>query len=287
MSKYLVTGGAGFIGSNLVDALIKEDHQVTILDNLSTGKTESINKKAKFLEDDIRNRKVWLTIASDYDAIFHTAALARIQPSIKNPIPAHDTNINGTLNVLEYCCKNDVKLVFSSSSSIYEGYIPAFEDSPKKPKNPYALQKYVCEQYIDLYRELYGLNATILRYFNVYGERQLLEGSYATVIGIFLKQKSEGKPLTITNDGEQRRDFTYIGDVVRANIMALKWEGTFNIGKGTNYSINEIASFVGGVREYIGKRSGEVRNTLSQSSKALGNGWVAKVNVEDWIKENV
>lgn len=285
MNKVLVTGGAGFIGSNLVDALIDSGYEVDIIDNFCTGKRENLNPMAKCYETDIQDKKIWGHL-DRYDVVFHTAALARIQPSIKEPLPAHDSNINGTLNVLEYCRKQDAKLVFSSSSSIFLGdKLPTDENSAIKPKNPYALQKYVCEQYINLYTELYGLKAAILRYFNVYGERQLTEGAYCTVLGIFLKQKSEGKPLTITNDGEQRRDFTYIGDIVRANILAMDWTGTFNIGSGHNYSINEIADIVGGEKIYIGTRQGEARATLADNSKAINNGWKPTVSIKEWINE--
>lgn len=285
MSKILVTGGCGFVGSNLVDGLVK-DNQVTVVDNLSTGKLKNLNPEAIFYKKDILDKTFWKYLER-YDVVYHTAALARIQPSIKDPMPPHDANVNGTLNVLEYCRKHEAKLIFSASSSIYEGKtLPTDEDAPKDPKNPYALQKYICEQYIELYGRLYGLDYAILRYFNVYGKRQLTEGAYATVLGIFLKQKAEGKPLTITNDGEQRRDFTHIDDVVRANIVAMGWNGTFNVGAGHNYTINQIADLIGGDREYIGERPGEVRNTLADNSKAKAMGWIPDENaLVDYLKE--
>ena len=284
MSKILVTGGLGFVGSNLVDALIQGGDDVTIIDNLSSGKLENLNPEAKFNKADITHKYIW-DILTKFDYVFHTAALARIQPSIKDPLPGHDANVNGTLNVLEYCRRTRAKLIFSSSSSIYQGNkLPTREQDPKYSKNPYALQKYICEQYIELYAQLYGLDYVILRYFNVFGKRQLTEGAYATALGIFLKQKAEGKPMTITNDGEQRRDFTYIDDVVKANIMAMDWKGTFNIGAGNNYSINEIADLIGGERGYIGARLGEVRETLADNSKARQKGWYPTPNaLEDFI----
>lgn len=280
--KCLVTGGAGFIGSHLVDALV-ENHEVEIIDNLSTGKRENLNPKAKCIVADITEKSVW-NMLDDYDCVFHVAALARLLPSIEDPVPSHEANVNGTLNVLEYCRKRKTKLIFSSSSSVYKGDVPSKETSAIFPQNPYALQKYICEQYIELYSELYELDYTILRYFNVYGERQLTEGAYATALGIFLKQKAEGKPLTITNDGEQRRDFTYCKDVARANLMALNWTGTFNIGSGHNYSINEIASLIGGDKRYIGERQGEVRETLADNSKARAMGWKPAMGIEQWLK---
>jgi len=283
MSKYLVTGSAGFIASHVVDLLISQGHQVTGVDNLSNGKIGNINPQSQFYNRDITDPVFW-SILERFDCVFHLAALPRIQPSIKDPMPAHDTNINGTLQVLEYCRRQKTKLVFSSSSSIYKGDdLPARETATIKPKNPYTLQKYVCEQYIELYHELYNLDYTILRYFNVYGERQLLEGAYATVLGIFLQQRKQGLPLPITNDGEQRRDFTYVGDVARANLAAVDWQGTFNIGSGRNWSINEIADMVGGTTKNVGTRLGEARQTLADNTKAAKMGWYPQVSVKDWI----
>lgn len=256
------------MGSHVTDTLIQAGHEVTIIDNLSTGKKENINPKANFLLRDIRK-----PIIGEYDYVFHLAALARIQPSIKDPVLFNDTNVNGTLNVLEYCRSAGAKLIFSSSSSVYRGDIPSNEESPLAPKNPYALQKLICEQYIRLYAELYGLQYAILRYFNVYGPRQILEGAYAPVMGIFLRQQAAGEPLTITNDGEQRRDFTYVEDVARANLMAIDWYGTFNIGTGENYSVNEVAELIGGKKKYIGDVPGEVRETLADNTKAIKKGW--------------
>lgn len=286
--KCLVTGGAGFIGSHIVDALIERGYEVTVVDNLSTGKKENINEKAIFLERDIRDKNLWGYVRKT-DYVFHLASLARIQPSIENPLESNDVNLNGTLNVLEYCRKHRAKLIFSSSSSIYEGsHLPTDEDDEIAPKNPYALQKWVCEQYINLYGELYDMNYTILRYFNVYGERQILDGAYAAVLGIFLDQKKRGVPLTITNDGKQRRDFTYVGDVVRANLMAMQWKRQpYNIGTGFNYSINQIAELVGGEKKYIGNRTGEVGETLASNIQAELAGWTPRTKIEDWINANL
>lgn len=271
--KCLVLGGAGFIGSHVVDALIEAGHKVAVIDHLSTGKLANLNPGAEFLRGDIEDNELWPKVGK-HNYVYHLAARARIQPSIKHPVKAHNTNVNGTLNVLEYCRKHGSKLIFSSSSSIYSGEkLPTRESSPKNPKNPYSLQKYICEQYIELYHKLYGLDFAILRYFNVYGDRQLLGGAYATILGIFLKQKAEGKPLTITDDGEQRRDFTHVADVARANLLAMKWQGVFNIGGGKNYSINELARMVGGPKKYIPGRIGEVRQTLADNSKANKLGW--------------
>lgn len=286
MAKCLVTGIAGFIGSHLADLLIEQGHEVIGIDNLSTGKKENINPKASFIQRDIRDKTSIKTLPK-VDFVFHLASLARIQPSIDDPVESNDVNLNGTLNLLEYCRDNKAKLIFSSSSSIYEGSkLPTSETDPIEPKNPYALQKWLCEQYIRLYGELYDLDYTILRYFNVYGERQILDGAYAAVVGIFLDQKSKDEPLTITNDGEQARDFTYVGDVARANLMAMEWDReSYNIGTGQNYSINQIADFVGGQKKYVGERKGEVRATQADNTKALSKGWKPTLTIQEWINE--
>lgn len=284
MSKCLVTGGAGFIGSHVVDALVEQGHDIYVLDNLSTGSIDNIDKsKCWFIEDDISNAHRW-DILPDFDYVFHLAALARIQPSIDDPLTSNDVNLVGTLNALEYCRKRGAKLIFSGSSSIYGGLdLPTTELAPKKPKSPYAMQKLMCEQYIRLYRELYGLNYAVLRYFNVYGERQILDGAYAAVVGILLDQKAKGKKLTITGDGEQRRDFTYVQDVAKANLLAMGWQGTFNVGTGKNYSVNDIAHFIGGKKKYLKARQGEARETLANNTRALAGGWLPTVDIEDWI----
>lgn len=286
--KVLVTGGAGFIGSNLVDELVERGYEVEVVDNLTTGNIDNLNPAVKFYKNDIEDETFWWLIRNEgYEYIFHTAALARIQPSIEHPLKSHVVNVNGTLNVLEYCRVNPTKLIFSGSSSVFSGEdVPANEDSPKYARNPYSLNKLINEQYIKLYETLYGLKSVTLRYFSVYGERQLLEGAYRTVIGIFINQKSLGEPLYITGDGEQRRDFTYVGDVVKANIMAMDWEGDFNIGSGKNYSINDIAEMFDCPKEYIDKKPGEVQETLADNTKAQLEGWHPTMNVKDWINEN-
>ena len=243
--KAVVTGGAGFIGSNLVDKLIDMDVEVTILDDLSTGKKENINSKAKFINCDISivPQSLLTSYIDGADVIFHLAALARVQPSIEDPLPYNNANITGTLNILLAAHKVGAKrVVYSASSSAYGNAtkFPTPEEHPTNPLSPYGLQKYVGEQYCKMFSQVYGLDTVSLRYFNVYGERMNLEGAYCLVMGIFANQMLKGKPLTINNDGEQRRDFTYVGDVVNANILAethpedLKGE-PFNIGNGDNY----------------------------------------------------
>jgi len=292
--KAIVTGGAGFIGSNLVDKLIDMGVEVHIIDDLSTGFEKNINPKATFHKIDISE----LDFRDSYkfkntDIIFHCAALARVQPSIENPIPFDKVNIGGTLRMLKLAHNLGVKrFVYSASSSAYGNAtkFPTPEEHPTNPLSPYGLQKYVGEQYCKMFSQVYNLDTVSLRYFNVYGERMSLEGAYKLAIPIFANQMLNGKPLTINNDGEQRRDFTYVGDVVNANILAatnpkdLKGE-VFNIGNGNNYSVNELADMLGGEKSY-GNKVIEPFQTLADNSKALlVLDWDPKGDLPTWIKK--
>lgn len=284
----MVTGGAGFIGSHVVDRLVEQGYQVTIADNLSNGRQENINPRASFRHSDISNKSS-VERLPDTNVVFHLAALARVQPSIKDPVKWHETNVNGTLNILEYARKNNAKVIYSSTSSIYGDteVMPTPEDHPKNPLSPYALQKYIGEQYLNLYARLYDLDFTTLRYFNVYGERQIMGGAYSSVIGTFLDKRERGEALPIRNTGEQRRDYTYVGDVADANILAMDWKREpYNVGAGNNYSVNEIAEMIGGETE----KSFEVIEpfaTLADNSKAKSAGWQPKGDVKDWINANL
>ena len=286
MKKALVTGGAGFIGSNLVDKLIEQGIEVIILDNLSTGKQKNINPKAKFYNVDISK----LT-SDDYnlfkgvDVVFHLAALARVS--------FNEVNINGTLNILLASHKMGVsRVVYSASSSCYGDAtkFPTPEEHSTNPLSPYGLQKYVGEQYCKMFSEVYGLDTVSLRYFNVYGERMNLEGAYCLVLGIFAQKMLEGKPLTINNDGEQRRDFTYVGDVVNANILAATHQeqlsgDVFNIGNGKEFTVNEIADMLGGEKQY-GNKVIEPFRTLADNSKAdLILNWKPKGDLPSWVEK--
>lgn len=298
MKKVAVTGGAGFIGSNLVDELISNGYQVTIIDNLSTGKIENINKKANFINLDVSlkdNIESIISLLSGHEYVFHMAAQPRVQPSIDDPIYSNSQNTDSTINMLFASHKAGIKkFIFSSSSSIYGNtdIMPTTEVVSPSPISPYALQKLIGEQYCTLFSKIYGLKTVSLRYFNAFGERQATEGAYCNVIGIFKKQKSENKKLTITNDGEQRRDFVYVGDIVRANIMAAFSNETgggevINIGSGTNNSVNEIAKIFGGEIEYIGNRI-EPKESLADISIARKiMNWEPTVNVISWLKENI
>ena len=226
------------------------------------------------------------------DIVFHLAALARVQPSIENPIKFNNVNITGTLNILFAAHTAGVKrVIYSASSSCYGDNVkfPTPEHGPKGPISPYGLQKYVGEQYCKMFSKVYGLDTVSLRYFNIYGERMNLDGAYCLVMGIFAKQMIEGNPLTIVNDGEQRRDFTYVGDAVEANILAAKHidklnGDVFNIGNGKNYSVNEVADMMGGEKTYNIKRM-EPFQTLADNSKAnLELGWEPKGDLPSWIK---
>jgi nucleoside-diphosphate-sugar epimerase len=279
MKTAIVTGGAGFIGSNLVDELINMGMEVYVFDNLSTGNRNNLNPNAKFFDADLTDRATVLNYMASFDHIdyiFHLAALARVQPSIENPLPVHDHNVNATLNILEGTRKYhpNARFVFSSSSSIFGDTeeLPTAEDVQKNPMSPYALHKLIGEQYCQLYTKIYGLHTTCLRYFNVYGNRMAEEGAYKLVIAVFKNQYENGEPLNITNTGEQRRDFTHVDDVVQANITsATKPEAkageVYNIGHGDNFSVNEVAEMFGGQCVYKESRL-EPFETLADNTKA-------------------
>ena len=292
--KYVVVGGAGFIGSHIVDKLVEQNHEVVIIDNLSTGKMENVNPKASVEYIDISNVNEcpnMVEIMSGADALFLLAAKARVQPSIENPVEYEINNTIGTLNVLK--CASDAgvrRVVYSASSSAYGNTekLPSKESDPVNPLSPYGAQKYYGEVMCKMFSEVYGLETVSLRYFNIYGERQNVGGAYAMVIGIFADQKLRGEIMTINGDGEQRRDFTYVGDVVNANILASKSEKVgngevINIGNGDNRSINDIADMIGGERIHR-EPVIEPKETLADNSlaeKLLG--WKPTQNIEDWV----
>jgi len=297
IKKALVTGGAGFIGSNLVNRLIEQGIIVTIIDDLSTGNEDNINPKAIFHkislteldEDEMHTNHIF----TDVDIVFHLAALARVQPSIEDPISFNKVNVEGTVKLLHYAQKSGVKrVVYSASSSCYGDatILPTPETHSTNPLSPYGLQKYIGEQYCKMFSEVYNLDTCSLRYFNVYGEGMNLDGAYKLVIPIFADQMLNNKSLTITNDGNQRRDFTYVQDVVDANILAAthkeKLNGeSFNIGNGNNYSVNEVADMLGGKKTY-GEKRFEPFETLADNNKAKQIlGWKPKGDLATWIKK--
>jgi len=294
MKKVAVVGGAGFIGSNLVDKLLEKNLEVTIIDNLSTGKKENINPKATFHNLDICGDSEDLIAAlKGIDVVFHLAALARVQPSITDPVYFDKVNTNGTVNLLKSCVDAGVKkVVYSASSSCYGDatVFPTPETHSTNPLSPYGLQKYVGEQYCKMFSQVYDIDTVCLRYFNVYGERMNFEGAYKLVLAIFIDQHKNNQPLTITNTGDQRRDFTYVGDVVDANILAAEHSkelkgDSFNIGNGDNFSVNEIADMFGGEKSY-GIKFLEPFQTLADNSKAKSIlGWNPKGDLKQWIKD--
>ena len=296
MTSSLVTGGAGFIGSNLVDYLLDRGHQVVCVDNESAECNDKFywNPKAINVKGDVTDYKFMKNVFTGVEYVFHLAAEARLQPAIKNPIEAVYKNCVGTTTVLQCAREAGVKrLVYSSTSSGY-GFNPSpnIETQPDDCLNPYSASKVAAEKFCKMYSDLYGLETVVLRYFNVFGERSPTRGQYAPVIGIFQRQRDAGEPLTIVGDGTQRRDFIYVGDVARANYLAALMPGVrdhlgevFNVGSGINYSVQEIADAIFDNQTYISKRDGEMETTWSNIDKVNKViGWKPEVDVLEWIK---
>ncbi len=292
--RCLVTGGAGFIGSHLVNRLVSDGHEVVVVDDLSTGKKENINEWCQFYKRDITlmRRESDISMFASIDVVFHLAAFPRVQPSIEEPMLAHNINVDGTLNVLNACRLSGVKrVVFTSSSAVYgEAETPTFETHPTNPMSPYALHKLIGEQYCKLFSDLYGLETISLRYSNAYGEGQPTSGAYCNVMGIFEQQKSKGEKLTIVGDGEQRRDFVYVGDIVEANIQVGFYEGLkgshiYNVGYGKNYSVNQIAKWIGGETTNIPPRIEPKETLLNSNSLEECFDWTPTMDLKKWIKK--
>ena len=279
MAKVIVTGAAGFIGTHICEALRRGGYDVVGVD-IKTG-------------DDVRDTERMKKLFAGAQYVFHLAALPRVPYSIEHPQETHDHNINGTLSALVAAKEAGVsKFIYSASSSAYgdADKMPLTEDVPARPKSPYGLQKYVGELYCRLWSEVYGLPTVSLRYFNVYGPGASDEGAYALVIARFLKQRKESKPMTITGDGTQTRDFTHVRDVVRANLLAAtsgkvgKGE-VINIGAGKNASVNKIAELINDPIGYVAARL-EPHDTLADNSRAKKLlGWSPEVSLEEGIAE--
>jgi nucleoside-diphosphate-sugar epimerase len=291
----LVTGGAGFIGSHLVDALVEAGLRVRVIDNFATSTREYLNRKSELVESDIRDASSIGEAFDGVDTVFHVAALPRIPLSIAKPVETHMTNVVGTLNVLIAARDRKVRrVVFSGSSSVYgeQAKMPLVETMTPNPLNPYALQKYVGEQYARMFHRLFAMQTITLRYFGVYGPRMPHEGSYVLAVAAFLKARREGRPLEIFGDGEQTRDFTHVSDVVSANILAMDCEiavadgRAINIGRGENVSVNRIAAMIGGEKVHREGRAGDMRDTLAdrrEAERVLG--WRPRVSIEEGIAE--
>lgn len=293
--KSLVTGGAGFIGSNLVDQLLQLGHEVIVVDNEYSDAHDHFywNDKCQNYKYDIRDYENTRPLYDGVDYVFHFAAEARIQPAIINPIEAISINSVGTCTVLQCAREAGVKRVMYSSTSSAYGFNepPNVETQPDDCLNPYSVSKVSGEKLCKMYTHLYGLPTIIFRYFNVYGERQPLKGQYAPVIGIFLRQRNAQEPLTIVGNGTQRRDFTYVGDVANANILAATKEvddavfgQVYNIGTGNNYSVNQVAEMISDNTINIEPRLGETLLSLADNHKFCTTfGWSPTMNLEDWI----
>ena len=294
--KVIVTGGAGFIGSHLVDRLIKEGYVVDVIDNESATTHEKFyyNAAATYHKIDISDYVGIRPLFEDVDYVFHLAAESRIQPTIENPLLCFNTNVYGTASVLQ--CAREAgceKVIYSSTSSIYglRNKSPLEENMPEDCLNPYSVSKFAGEKICKLYTELFGLKTVTFRYFNVYGPREPAKGQYAPVVGLFLRQKEANQPLTIVGDGQQRRDFTHVDDVVEANIRAMKYSGKellFNVGTNHNHSVIDLAKMISDVVKFIPERPAEAKETLANMTKMnIHFNWKPQKRIEDYIKEKL
>jgi UDP-glucose 4-epimerase len=308
MKTYIVTGGCGFIGSHMVDKLISLGHRVYVIDNLSARSNEFFYKNDSpnavyYHSVDISNFseliKIFDIVFSSYggiiDTVFHFAAEARIQPMIKDPKMAVDANTIGTINVLEACKRFNVRrMVHSSTSSVYGNgqEMPLREDAIRNPLNPYSISKACAEDFCKMYSRLWNLDVVILRYFNVFGERQPIKGTYAPVVGKFLRQHENGEALTVVGDGSQKRDFTWVGDIVEANYLVATTDRSvsgeiINVGTQKNISILDLAKGISDNIEFVEHRPGEAQETLASNAKILLLGWKPTMDIENWVIKNI
>ena len=295
--RALVTGGAGFIGSNIVDELLNRGHEVIVIDNESAEENDRFywNNKAKNHKIDICDYEKIEPLFEGVDWVFHLAAQSRIQPAVKNPVRTVRVNCEGTTNILQAARMNKVKKVIYSSTSACYGLInepPLHEDMTTDCLNPYSVTKVAAEDICSMYTRLFGLKTVTFRYFNVYGERQPTRGQYAPVIGLFKKQKDNGEPMTVVGDGLQTRDYTHVSDVVNANLLAAESDNVgngelINIGAGKSYSVMDLVDMIGGEHVFIPPRVSESRHTLADISRAnMLLNWNPKVKLENWLEEN-
>ncbi len=294
-SRSIVTGGAGFIGSNLVDYLVRAGHKVIVLDNFVSGKKANLShhkkKNVKIVKVDISKKKDLKKFFKGVDYVFHLAGLAEIMPSIKNPEKYFINNVLGTLNVLEAVKKMKIKkLIYAASSSCYGNpkNFPTSEDEQINTQHPYALTKFLGEELIMMYASIFNMPNISFRFFNVYGPRLNSSGQYSAVFGNFLKQKRTKKPLTIVGNGKQTRDFIHVGDLINAFIKISKSRlvnKVYNLGSGKETSINKIAALFGGERIFIPSRLGEPKRSLASISKIKKDiNWKPLISIEEGIK---
>ena len=295
MMKAIVTGGAGFIGSHLVDSLLKENFEVTVLDNFSTGRLENLEhvlEQIELVECDLGVQGDWIQNFTNADWVIHLASLADIVPSIQQPEEYYRSNVDGTFNVLQAAKTAGVKrFVYAASSSCYgipDNY-PTPEHADIRPQYPYALTKRMGEEMVLHWAQVYSFPAISLRFFNVYGPRSRTSGTYGAVIGVFLAQKLAGKPFTVVGDGKQTRDFTFVTDIIQAMISAAKSNRSgkiYNVGSGTNVSVNRLVELLGGEKVYIPKRPGEPDCTFADIHKIQKElGWKPQVTIEKGIEK--
>ena len=285
MQKVFITGSAGFLGHHLTKKLTNLGYHTIGLDNLSNGEETYSSYATEFIKKDVGD--ITAEMLKDVDYVFHTAALPRVPYSIEHPLKTHDSNVNQTLSLLIAARDAGVKkVIYSSSSSVYgiQEHFPTNEEDRTIPVSPYAVQKLAAELYCEVFRTVYGLPTVSLRYFNIFGEEQRADNPYTGVLTKFRKMKKEGTPLTIFGDGKQRRDFTYVGDVVDANILAAeKGLGIYNVGTGTNYSVNQIARAISEDVKLCPARIGDPPVSLADNRKLMRLGWEPKIDVMKWL----
>ncbi len=308
--KILVTGGAGFIGSHLVDSLASLGHRIIVFDNLSSGKLSnltSVENRIEFVPGDIRNLDLLIKILRDCDLVYHMAAMVSVNQTVQEPVASSQINEVGTLNVLEACRKNKVRrFIFSSSSAIYGDApgLPKHEEMCSKPQSPYAVQKVTGENYACIYNDLYGVETVCLRYFNVFGPRQDPSSPYSGVISIFMNKAAATTSPYIYGDGDQTRDFIFVADVVLANILAAKNNQAagmaFNVGTGSQISINQLWELICRINQirlspqYVPSRKGDIKHSVAsiESAKTIMN-FSPRYSIEkgliitnDWYQKN-
>jgi len=299
MKKSIITGGCGFIGSHLTDRLLNEGHEVVVIDNMSTGRRKNLDHikddRLTIIEADINDAEKITPYFEGVEKVFHIAALADIVPSIEKPVEYYNSNVNGTVSVLEACRKHNVKrIIYAASSSCYgiPDIYPTPESAAIRPQYPYALTKYLGEEICMHWAQVYKMNITSMRFFNVYGPRSRTSGTYGAVFGVFLAQKLNNKPFTVVGDGNQTRDFTFVTDVADACFTASERNDMageiFNVGSGNTYSVNLLVKLLGGEIIYIPKRPGEPDSTFADITKIKSKlGWQPKISFEKGVAEMI